>query len=866
MPLISIAKKPASKQPYGFLPQPNRLLLLAVILLTIGSATSSFSFLTTTTPVAQAYEPPTRNGVMVEYRSGASDPTSASIIPQFRLVNHSDQDIALGELSMRYWYTIDGDEPQEYNCDYAPFGCEKLKAQLLKHPTPGAGADYYLEISFSQSAGLLAAHQTSGPIIHRFNKRGWKAYNQTNDYSFARPDKRYADFYANERITLYRNGQLIWGTEPSQSGPNPTVTATPSATATATIARPTTTIIPTVTPRPTTAAPTATATPPVATITPTLPPPPITNSDFVIRQGSQLFLKGQPFRIAGPNMAWLGLDEFNDQGGREVSYPTHFRLDDGLTTAQLMGATVVRSQTLGISVGCDLCLMPTLGKFNEAAFEPIDYALASARRLGLKVIIPLVDQWDYYHGGKLTFARWRGYNGLTPFNNTVFYTDPLIRADFKSYVNYILNHRNQYTGQLLKDDPTILAWESGNEIWDASDAWTKELAEYLKALDPNHLVSDGSAATGLHLTQSRLSIGAVDLFGGHFYPIDLNWLKQDAALAKSMSKVYYVGEYDWQNSQGGQPLADFLNEVENNSAISGDLYWELRPHSDNGGFIQHEPPYDLHYGGGTSDQLKARVQLLVKHAFTLRGISAIPTPPVPAQPSFIQTEDPNSNQLRWRGVAGAVSYSIERATAGPTGPWTLICDKCATDENIPWADQTRSGAEAKVWYRLKAHNLVGVAGPYSPVYTPTPADTDPNVLTDNLNDFTKLYSHSANVELDGENASFVGGDPSRMRRTSATTGQEEVVWHWQAMRSFEATVYFWPNEPVSPFEVYLSGDGTNWQKANPTISGGSGDWKKYVYALNDLNGQGVNFVRLVWTATSGQWWNGQIGKVVLKRA
>jgi mannan endo-1,4-beta-mannosidase len=33
------------------------------------------------------------------------------------------------------------------------------------------------------------------------------------------------------------------------------------------------------------------------------------DSNFVLRSGAQLLLHGQPFRFAGANMYWLGLDE-----------------------------------------------------------------------------------------------------------------------------------------------------------------------------------------------------------------------------------------------------------------------------------------------------------------------------------------------------------------------------------------------------------------------------------------------------------------------------------------------------------------------------------------------------------------------------
>ena len=122
---------------------------------------------------------------------------------------------------------------------------------------------------------------------------------------------------------------------------------------------------------------------------------------FVVRTGSSLMLNGQPFRFSGANIYWLGLQE-------GAIYPSHFTVDDALATTSFMGATVVRSHTLGISVGCDLCVEPSLGKFNQIALQHIDYAIESARKHSVRLIIPLVDNWRFYHGGNHTFTDWRG--------------------------------------------------------------------------------------------------------------------------------------------------------------------------------------------------------------------------------------------------------------------------------------------------------------------------------------------------------------------------------------------------------------------------------------------------------------------------
>jgi mannan endo-1,4-beta-mannosidase len=64
-----------------------------------------------------------------------------------------------------------------------------------------------------------------------------------------------------------------------------------------------------------------------------------------------------------------------------------------MATLVMMGAHLIRSQTLGVSVGNPLSLMPTLGAYNEAAFASMDWAVFQARQHGLRIMAPLTDDY-----------------------------------------------------------------------------------------------------------------------------------------------------------------------------------------------------------------------------------------------------------------------------------------------------------------------------------------------------------------------------------------------------------------------------------------------------------------------------------------
>ncbi len=425
--------------------------------------------------------------------------------------------------------------------------------------------------------------------------------------------------------------------------------------------------------------------------------PGTTASDaFITRSGTSLLLNGRPFRFSGVNIYWLGLQEISG-----VSYPSSFNVDDVLATASFMGATVVRSHTLGISVGCDLCVEPALGIFNTVALQHIDYAIASARKHHIRLIIPLVDNWYYYHGGKHTFADWRNTD------EQAFYSNSQVLGDFEQYISALFNHVNTYTGIAYKDDPTILAWETGNELSAPVD-WVQTIAGYIKKVDSHHLLMDGNyeQADQFSNFSADLHIDAIDLYTGHYYPPTITALKKEFDQVNVANKVFVVGEYDW-NTNTGDSLRNFLLAIEQSGA-AGDMYWSLLPHDDAHGFVENKEHYTLHYPGDTPD-MYSRVALIRAHAYTMQGMD-VPSKLMPGTPSITTV---HGNNIAWRGAFGAATYTIERSTQGTHGPWTVICDRCTTDMNTPWVDKTQP--DGSVWYRIKAYSVSGVSGPYSMV-------------------------------------------------------------------------------------------------------------------------------------------------------
>jgi mannan endo-1,4-beta-mannosidase len=357
-----------------------------------------------------------------------------------------------------------------------------------------------------------------------------------------------------------------------------------------------------------------------------------------------------------------------------------------------MGGKVVRGHTLGVSTGNPLSFEPKLGVFNSSALHFADFAIDTAGKLGIKLVIPLTDNYHYYHGGKHDFTDWRGIS-----DENQFFTNSQVISDFKEYINQLFNHINAFNGIANKDNPTILAWETANEIHPPV-SWTQIIADYIKSIDPNHLVLDGTYG----VNSEALPISSVDIYSRHYYPPNNNQVSQDASACAGASKVYYVGEYDWTNNN---VLPQFLSTIEQHS-VGGDTYWSLFPHLDNYGWEQHSDSFTLHFPTGSSSSQEQNILTLRAHAFKMSG-NSVANYSVPLAPQITLLE---TGTIGWRGVVGAQTYSIDRSMNN-NGPWVNICNKCVNDNNAPWKN---SQVTSNNWYRVSAWNEAGSQGPFSP--------------------------------------------------------------------------------------------------------------------------------------------------------
>jgi hypothetical protein len=166
------------------------------------------------TAQAAAGVPAVTGPTKVQDRSHDNDNPDNTLYALYQIVNTGTGAVPLSSLTMRYWFTNDNaGDPLEFDCDWAQVNCSNISGRFVVLSTPRSNANTYLEISFKAAAGSVAAGQSSGEIQTRIHHVNWSNFNTTSSYSFiSDPSFVYKD---TQTVTLYQNGTLIWGTEPT---------------------------------------------------------------------------------------------------------------------------------------------------------------------------------------------------------------------------------------------------------------------------------------------------------------------------------------------------------------------------------------------------------------------------------------------------------------------------------------------------------------------------------------------------------------------------------------------------------------------------------------------------------------------------
>jgi hypothetical protein len=173
--------------------------------------TASPTVAVTTQPPATPTPVPPTGGIKVQFYNQSTAATSNQLYLNIKVINNGTSALALSNVKIRYYYTIDGAQTQSFYCDYSPVGSSNIISSFVTMGTAKTGADTYVEIGFTSGAGSLAANGGNTTIQARVAKSNWTNYTQTNDYSFNSTGTTFVDW---TKVTGYVSGSLQWGVEP----------------------------------------------------------------------------------------------------------------------------------------------------------------------------------------------------------------------------------------------------------------------------------------------------------------------------------------------------------------------------------------------------------------------------------------------------------------------------------------------------------------------------------------------------------------------------------------------------------------------------------------------------------------------------
>jgi mannan endo-1,4-beta-mannosidase len=224
-------------------------------------------------------------------------------------------------------------------------------------------------------------------------------------------------------------------------------------------------------------------------------------NDFVSSKNTKFYLGNSEFCFLGFGayyLQWMASDS-----------STRYIVDDVFAIAQQIGVKVIR--IWGFNSSSDSIKQSTIryGPYGlkETGLKALDYVIYKAKHYDLKIVLTLENNFSDF-GGVKQYVDWANQI-LTPktgkvYKHNDFYTDDSIKSWYKYYVNTILNRENVYTSIRYVEEPIIFSFELINEASNTGfdvnivKEWYREMADYIKSIDSNHLLTTGEIGYDIH--------------------------------------------------------------------------------------------------------------------------------------------------------------------------------------------------------------------------------------------------------------------------------------------------------------------------------------------------------------------------------
>ncbi|KAL4874924.1 putative mannan endo-1,4-beta-mannosidase F [Aspergillus karnatakaensis] len=332
-----------------------------------------------------------------------------------------------------------------------------------------------------------------------------------------------------------------------------------------------------------------------------------TSTDFPSADGLNFTIDGVTDYFAGSNSYWISMLT-NDA---DVDLVMGHIASSGHKILRVWGFSDINTLEWNEQVWFQRHDPPGVSTINtdgQYGLPRLDAVVAAAERHGIKLIIPLVNNWDDY-GGMSAYLR--AYGGTT---KTDWYHNPDIQAAYRAYIAAVVD---RYIGS-----SAVFAWELANEprcngcdtsiLFD----WISETSAYIKSLDPLHMVaigdegfgldegSDGSYpfsyAEGLDFA-ANLGIDTIDFGTIHLYPGSWGtsydwgnlWVRAHGAACAAAGKPCLFEEYGAPSDHCGIEVPWQTTAV-SSTGIAGDLFWQWGDNLSTG--LTHDDGNTIYYG------------------------------------------------------------------------------------------------------------------------------------------------------------------------------------------------------------------------------------------------------------------------------
>jgi mannan endo-1,4-beta-mannosidase len=267
---------------------------------------------------------------------------------------------------------------------------------------------------------------------------------------------------------------------------------------------------------------------------------------FVRVEDGRFLLDGRPYRYAGTNL-WYGAYLGSSGGNRDrLKHELDTLHGLGLDNLRVLGA----AELSPLKNSLNPAFRGETPPYNEDLLGGLDFLLAEMGRRGMKAVIYLNNFWEW-SGGMVTYLYWTNGGHYIDLNDPAhpwpefadfsaqFYASPKALALYEQYVAALVDRTNTVTGKKYRSDRTIMSWQLANEPrpggslakaqFKPMNAWIARTAKFIKARDPNHLISTGNEGLKGCLESEDCVVGAhapaaIDYLTFHLWPLNWGWI------------------------------------------------------------------------------------------------------------------------------------------------------------------------------------------------------------------------------------------------------------------------------------------------------------------------------------------------------